>query len=116
MQEGREGRVTWAEGKLVAALSLAAAPPLSLQMLHWEVTAKLLPLSQKHSAHTLAPPGLSSTLPALIRVFFKVNSFPFLRGVLVPHCLVTRDAPIFILELLAVLQWTAGGSVYFRVW
>lgn len=102
----------------LSALSVAAAPPLSLGMLLWEVTAKLLPLSQKHSAHTLSPPELSSTLSALIRVFFKVNTFPILGGILVPTNnkitflrLVTRDAPVFILGPLAVLGWIAGGSV-----
>lgn len=71
--------------------------------------AKLLPLSQKHSAHTLAPQGLSPTLPALIRVFFKENPFPFLGGILVPTinkitflCFVTRDAPLFILGPLGM--------------
>lgn len=61
-----------------SALPLAAALSLG-----WEVPAHLLPLSQKHSAHTPAPPGLSSPLPALIRVFFKAKADPFLREILV---------------------------------
>lgn len=60
---------------------------------------------RKHSTHTLSPPGISFTLEALIRVFFKAITFPFLRGILVPTVneitflrLITWDAPIFILE------------------
>lgn len=48
-----------------------------------EVPAKSLPLSQKHSTHTPTPQELSSALQTL-RVFFKVNTFPFLREILVP--------------------------------
>lgn len=105
-KEARESHVS--RGERLPALGGCGPCPVSSDA-ELGSSAKLLPLSQKHSAHTLAPPGLSPTLPALIGVFFKVNPFPFLGGILVPTInkitflwFVTRDAPLFILGPLGV--------------
>lgn len=104
----RGGRITWSRGEPLSAPSLAAEDPSLSRRCSWEVPAqKAHFVSETFRPHP-SPSGAPFSSPRLIRVFFKVKTFPFLRGILVPTVnettlrLVMRAAPVLILGPLSL--------------